>query len=60
MNKKPPSLAAQAKEGARRFERSKGSTDAEYDRARMALEKANEAREASKNVTLAKLNWIHK
>jgi hypothetical protein len=52
MNKKPPSVRASINAGIKRFVRSKGSTDGEYDRAMTALEKANEAIAQRKKVTL--------
>jgi hypothetical protein len=50
--KKPPSLASMSKQGLKRYVSSKGSTDSEYDRARHALEYANDALERRKKVTL--------
>ena len=55
---KPQSLRSQEMAGLRRFIRSRGSTDREYDDARRALEKANEARLAKTAVTLPPLKWL--
>ncbi len=57
MAKKPRSLEHAMREGAKRFAKSRGSTDAEYERACHAREAADAAREARQKVTLPLLKW---
>jgi hypothetical protein len=58
-SKKPSSLRADANKGLKYYVRSKGSTDAEYERAMYALEFTHEAREKRKKVTLPQV-WVKK
>ena len=55
--KKPSSLRKDAMQGLKRYVRSKGSTDSEYERATYALEYANDALERRKKVTLPSV-WV--